>query len=83
MNGQNSDVAVTGPGGVGIKIKGRDTIIMLLLAATLGWFVYTTRQEHQAIVNELSTVSYLMSLKPEDRPRLTPPAHLWKRIEGR
>lgn len=79
---RNDSVAVTGPGGWGIKVGGRDTILIILLAAALAWLVWSSRQEHRAIVDELSTVSYLMSLKPDERPRLAAPSHLQKRIDS-
>ena len=85
MNGQerNNNVALTGPGGWGLKIGGRDTIIILLLAMTLAWLVWTTRQEHLAIVNELGAVSYFMSIPADERPRLPAPPVILKRLKRR
>lgn len=38
----NDDVRVTTPGGFGLSIHGRDTILILLLIGALAWTGYTT-----------------------------------------
>ena len=80
-NNSADEVRATGPGGIGLTIKGRDTIIMILLALALAATVYFNHQQHRDIVEELSGVTYMMSLPADERPRLAVPAKLRDRIE--
>ena len=84
MNGvrANDELKATGPGGFGVSIKGRDTAIILLLALALSALVYFNYQQHRDIVDELSGVTYMMSLPVDERPRLAPPAALRSRISA-
>ena len=77
----NDELRATGPGGFGLTIKGRDTIILLLLTLALAGMVYFNYQQHRDIVEELSGVTYMMSLPVDERPRLAPPPKLQTRIE--
>lgn len=79
----NAELRATGPGGFGVTIKGRDTIIMLLLALTLAAIVYFNHRQHQDIVDELSGLTYMISLPVEHRPALRPPVKLEERLAPR
>lgn len=77
----NDEMRATGPGGFGVSVRGRDTIIMLLLAMTLAALVYFNHRQHQDIVDELSGLTYIISLPTDQRPLLRPPAKIQERID--
>ena len=46
----NDELRATGPGGFGLTIKGRDTIILLLLTLALAGMVYFNYQQQIRII---------------------------------
>ena len=93
----DSEVAVKGPGGWGVRLQGRDTIIIILLAAALAsllWINYegfrtivagqaVIVKQHEASIEELQTMTYLLALPEGQRPRLAMPRSLRERLDGR
>ena len=68
-----------------IKAHGKTVFVTLLLFGLfaqiyLGNMIESA--EHQAIVAALRINNYLISLPPDERPKLIPPPELWQSIEG-
>lgn len=84
-----------GHGRTFVRARGQYVIVALLIALliALGWREFdrsatATTAEHQKIVTaqellakEFGILSYLISLPPDERPRLMPPPGLWDRID--
>lgn len=91
-----AEVSVQAPGGWGMRLVGRDAILMLIAAvagAGILWINYqgftTLTKQHvdlvdkqQELLSELQVMTYMLALPEAQRPRLAMPRRLRERLRG-